>query len=188
MVVLVLEVHDTEDLGGLGVLDHHHVAFCVVGLDGHTEIVAWLVFISHLQSRLHGGLLLPSPVTTQLQRVVGVKTPGSQVTGSTHAPEDGPDVGHTLLVSECDRHPYCVVYCVCLRLRWVGWQADPPASLIGSSQATTQELNPWGSLVNLRLPSSQIVLADPLQASLHPTFYIVWIKGQPKVEDFSVVT
>src|SRR4051812_49336079 len=26
MVVLVPEVHDTEDLGGLGVLDHHHVA------------------------------------------------------------------------------------------------------------------------------------------------------------------
>src|SRR5687767_7025591 len=100
MVILVLEVHDTEDLGGLGVLYHHHVAFCVVGLDAYTEVVAWLVFVSHLQPRLHGGLLLPSPVTTQLQRVVGVKTPGSQVTGSTHAPEDGPDVGHTLLVSE----------------------------------------------------------------------------------------
>src|SRR5215213_11307871 len=160
MVVLVPEVYDAEDLGGPGVLDHHHVAFCVVGLDGHTEVVAWLVFVSHLQYRLHRGLLLPSPVTTQLQRVVGVKTPGSQVTGSTHAPEDGPDVSHTILVSECDRHPYRVVYGVSLRLCSVGWQADPPASLIGSSQATTQELNPWGSQVNLGLPSSQIVLAD----------------------------
>jgi hypothetical protein len=72
MVVLVPKVHDTEDLGGLGVLYHHHVAICVVGLDAHTEVVAWLVFVSHLQYRLHRGLLLPSPVTTQLQRVVGV--------------------------------------------------------------------------------------------------------------------
>jgi hypothetical protein len=37
MVVLVLEVHDAEDLGGLGVLNHHHVAFCIVGLDVHTD-------------------------------------------------------------------------------------------------------------------------------------------------------
>jgi hypothetical protein len=57
-------------------------------------------------------------------------------------------LGHTLLVSECDGHPYRVVYMICLRLRWVGWQADPPASLIGSFQATTQELNPRGSQVN----------------------------------------
>jgi hypothetical protein len=49
MVVLVLEVHDTEDLGGLGVLYHHHVALGVVGLDGHTEVVDWLVFVSHLK-------------------------------------------------------------------------------------------------------------------------------------------
>src|SRR5688500_17855611 len=133
MVVLVLEVHDAEDLGGLGVLYHHHVALGVVGLDGHTEVVAWLVFVSHLQPRLHGGLLLPFPVTTQLQRVVGVKTPWSQVTRTAHAPEDGPDVGHTFLVSECDRHPYRVVYGVRLRLCSVGWQADPSASLIGSS-------------------------------------------------------
>src|SRR4029453_14060017 len=125
----------------------------VVGLDGHTEVVAWLVIISHLKRRLHRGPLLTSPVTTQLQRVVGVETPGSQVTGSTHTPEDGPDMGHTLLVSECDRDPYRVVNVVCLRLCWVGWQADPPASLIGSSQTTTQELNPSGSPVNLGLPS-----------------------------------
>ena len=55
---------------------------------------------------------------------------------------------------------------VCFRLCSVGWQADPPALLIGSSQATTQELNPSGSLVNLRLPSSQIVLADSLLEDL----------------------
>jgi hypothetical protein len=36
------------------------------------------VFVSHLQYRLYGSLLVPSPVTTQLQRVVGVETPGSQ--------------------------------------------------------------------------------------------------------------
>src|SRR5215216_897803 len=167
MVVLVPEVHDTEDLGGLGVINHHHVALGVVGVDGHTEVVAWLVFVSHLKRRLHRGLLLTSPVTTQLQRVVGVETAGSQVTGSTHAPEDGPDVGHILLVSECDRRPYRVVHSVCLRLRSVGWQADPPASLIRSSQATTQELNPSGSPVNLGLPSSQIVLADSLLEDLN---------------------
>jgi hypothetical protein len=34
----------------------------------------------------------------------------------------------------------------------------------------------------------RIVLAEPLQASLYPTLHIVWIEGQPKVEDFSVVT
>ena len=49
MVVLVPEVHDTEDLGGLGVLDHHHVALGVVGLDGHAEVVARLMFVSHLK-------------------------------------------------------------------------------------------------------------------------------------------
>ena len=34
----------------------------------------------------------------------------------------------------------------------------------------------------------RIILADPLQASLYPTLYIVWIKGQPKVEDLPIVT
>src|ERR671917_2763390 len=109
VVVLVPKVNDTEDLGGLGVLYHYHVALGVVGLDGHAQVVAWLVFVSHLKRCLHCGLPLTSPVTTQLQRVVGVETPWSQVTGSTHTPEDGPDVGHTILVSECDRHPYRVV-------------------------------------------------------------------------------
>src|SRR5918993_360040 len=33
-------------------------------------------------------------------------------------------MGHTLLVSKCDRHPYRVVYGVRLRLCSVGWQAD----------------------------------------------------------------
>jgi hypothetical protein len=64
VIVLVTKVYDTEDLGGRGVLYNHHVAFCVVGLDGHTEVVAWLVFVSHLQYRLYGSLLLTSPVTT----------------------------------------------------------------------------------------------------------------------------
>src|SRR5215217_237051 len=100
MVVLAPKVHDTEDLGGLWVLDHHHVAFGVVGLDGHTEVVARLVFVAHLKRRLHRGPLLTSPVTTQLHRVVGVKTPWSQVPRPTHAPEDGPDVGHAVLVPE----------------------------------------------------------------------------------------
>src|SRR5919107_4439253 len=94
VIVRVPKVHDAEDLGGLGVLYHHHVALGVVGLYGHTEVVAGLVFVSHLKRRLHRSLLLTSPVTTQLQRVVGVKTPWSQVTGSTHTPEDSPDVGH----------------------------------------------------------------------------------------------
>ena len=76
MVVLAPKVHDTEDLGGLGVLNHHHVALGVVGLDGHTEVVARLVFVSHLKRRLHLGLLLTSPVTAQLQRVVGVEAIG----------------------------------------------------------------------------------------------------------------
>ena len=33
----------------------------------------------------------------------------------------------------------------------------------------------------------RIILTYPFKASLYPTIYIVWIKGQPKVEDFSVV-
>ena len=78
MVVLAPNVYDAEDLGGLGVLDHHHVALGVVDLDGHAQVVTWLVFVSHLQHRFHGSPFLPSPVTTQLQRVVGVETPGSQ--------------------------------------------------------------------------------------------------------------
>ena len=77
MVVLVPKVHDAEDLGGLGVLNHHHVALGVVGLYGHAQVLTGLMFVSHLQYRLHRGLLLPSPVTTQLQRVFGVETPGS---------------------------------------------------------------------------------------------------------------
>src|SRR5829696_7237093 len=76
-------------------------------------------------------------------------------------------MGYTILVSKCDRHPYRIVNGVRLRLCSVGWQANPPASLIGSSQATTQELNPWGSQVNLGLPSSQIVLADSLLVDLN---------------------
>jgi hypothetical protein len=32
-----------------------------------------------------------------------------------------------------------------------------------------------------------MVLSNPLQASLYPTLYIVWIKGQPEVEDLPVV-
>jgi hypothetical protein len=60
MVILVPEVHDTEGLGGLGGLYHHHVALGVVGLDGHTEVVAWLVFVLHLKRRLYGSLLLTS--------------------------------------------------------------------------------------------------------------------------------
>ena len=81
MVVLVPKVYDTEDLGGLGVLYHHHVTLGVVGLDGHTEVVAWLVFVSHLKRRLYRSLLLTFPVTTQFQRVVGVETLGPRLPG-----------------------------------------------------------------------------------------------------------
>ena len=33
-----------------------------------------------------------------------------------------------------------------------------------------------------------VVLSNSLQASLYPTIYIVWIKGQPEVEDLPIVT
>jgi hypothetical protein len=33
-----------------------------------------------------------------------------------------------------------------------------------------------------------IVLTNSLQAPLYPTIYIVWVKGQPKVEDLPIVT
>ncbi len=33
----------------------------------------------------------------------------------------------------------------------------------------------------------RIILEDPLQTSLDPTIHVVWIKGQPKVEDLRVV-
>src|SRR5215217_6607294 len=90
MVVLVPEVHNTEDLGGFGVLYHDHVALGVVGLYGHAQVIARLVFVSHLQCGLYRGLLLSSTVATQLQRVVGVEAPWSKVAGTAHAPEDGP--------------------------------------------------------------------------------------------------
>jgi hypothetical protein len=32
-----------------------------------------------------------------------------------------------------------------------------------------------------------VILSDPLQASLNEAFYVVWIKGQTKVEDLRVV-
>ena len=32
-----------------------------------------------------------------------------------------------------------------------------------------------------------MVLSDSLQASLDPTLYLVWIKGQTKVEDLPIV-
>src|SRR5215207_8347517 len=62
MVVVVPEVHDTEDLGGFGILYHDHVALGVVGLYSHAQVIARLVFVSHLQRCLHRGLLLTSPV------------------------------------------------------------------------------------------------------------------------------
>ena len=33
----------------------------------------------------------------------------------------------------------------------------------------------------------EIVLSNSLQASLYPTLYIVWIKGQPEIEDLPIV-
>ena len=91
------------------------------------------------------------------------------------------------------QHPYRVVYGVGLRLCSVGWQADPPASLIGSSQGTTQELNPWGSPVNLGVPFSQIVLADSLLLedlnvdNEHSSPLCGVDEGQPKTENLCVV-
>jgi hypothetical protein len=32
-----------------------------------------------------------------------------------------------------------------------------------------------------------MVLSNSFQASLYPTIYIVWIKGQPEVEDLPIV-
>ena len=32
-----------------------------------------------------------------------------------------------------------------------------------------------------------MVLSNSFQASLYPTIYIVWIKGQPKVENLPIV-
>jgi hypothetical protein len=57
VIILAPKVHYAEDLGGLGVLYHHHVALGVLCLDGHAEVIAWLVFVSHLKRRLHRGLL-----------------------------------------------------------------------------------------------------------------------------------
>jgi len=33
----------------------------------------------------------------------------------------------------------------------------------------------------------RIILTDPLKTTFHEALYVVWIKGQPKVEDLSVV-
>jgi hypothetical protein len=66
-----------EDPGGLGVLHHHHVAVGLVHLYGHTEVVSGFVFVSYLKRRLHRSPLVPSPISTQLQRIFEVEAPGS---------------------------------------------------------------------------------------------------------------
>jgi hypothetical protein len=151
MVVLVPEVHDTENLGGFGVLYHDHAALGVVDLYGHAQVGARLVFVLHLQRGLHRGLLLPSPVAPKLQGIVGVEAPGSQVSRLAHAPEDGPDMGHPIVVPQLQGHPYRVVSSVRLRLRSVGWQAvyllhryserpkELPKSLILRGPRSTQD-------------------------------------------------
>jgi hypothetical protein len=108
--VVLPQVRNAEDPGGLGVLDHHHVALRVVGLDGHAQVVARLVFVSYLKCRLHGGLLLASPIPPQLQRVVGVEATGARLPGrrirrKAHTLEGGPHIADALLVCEYDGHP-----------------------------------------------------------------------------------
>src|SRR5829696_8059498 len=167
MVVVVPEVHDTEDLGGFGILYHDHVALGVLGLYSHAQVIARLVFVSHLQRCLHRSLLLTSPVTTQLQRIVGIESPGSQVSGAAYASEDSPHVGHPIVAPKSQGYPYRVVHGVGLRLRSVGWQALPPASLFGTSQGTTQELNPSGCPVIPRVPCCQVVLVECVREDPH---------------------
>jgi hypothetical protein len=70
-----------------------------------------------------------------------------------------------------------------------GWRPSHPDLTVGL-QALYHHI-PLGLLleeVTEELFLIRMVLADPLQATLYPTLHVVWIKCQPEVEDFSVVT
>src|SRR3712207_8883755 len=54
--------------------------------------------------------LFPYTTLFRSQGVVGVETPGSQLTGFPQTPEDSPDVAHAIFVHQLDGHPDRVVY------------------------------------------------------------------------------
>src|SRR5215208_2510904 len=120
LVVFLAFVHNLEDPRWRGVLYHGHVALGVVDLDGDAQVVARLVSVGDLEGSLDCGVLLVLPVAPELQCVVGIEAPRSQLAGVAQATKDSPDVRHAVFVRELYGHPDRVVYRVGLRLYPLG--------------------------------------------------------------------
>src|SRR5215210_8125085 len=100
LVVALPFVYYAEEPGGAWGLDDHHVSVYVVDLDGDAEVVSWFVLVGHFARNLHGGLLLAIAVATQLEGFVRVEAPRTELPSVLEATEDGPDVGHAVLVAK----------------------------------------------------------------------------------------
>src|SRR5215218_5506097 len=99
LVVALPFVDYAEEPGGARGLDDHDVALGVIDLNGDTEVVSWCVLVCHFACNLHGGLLLAIAVATQLEGLVRVEAPRTELPCVSEATEDCPDVGHTVLVA-----------------------------------------------------------------------------------------
>src|SRR5215211_103777 len=121
LVVALSFVDDAEEPGGARGLDDHDVPLGVVDLDGDAEVVSWFVLVGDFACDLHGGLLLPFAVAAQLEGVVRVETPRAEFPGVPQTPEDGPDVGHAVLVAQHYGDTDHIVYGVSLDLYPVSW-------------------------------------------------------------------
>src|SRR5688500_708580 len=110
LVVALSFVDYAEEPGGARGLDDHHVSVYVVDLDGDAEVVSWFVLVGHFACNLHGGLLLAIAVATQLEGLVRVEASRTELPGVPETLEDGPDVGHAILVAKNYGDTYDVVY------------------------------------------------------------------------------
>jgi hypothetical protein len=74
------------------------------------------VLVGHFACNFYGGLLLAVTVAAQLDGLVRVEAPRTELPGVSEATEDGPDVGHTVLVTKHDGNTDDIVYGVSLWL------------------------------------------------------------------------
>src|SRR4051812_28412654 len=109
VVALAFVYHAEEPRGARGFYDDD-VTLGIVDLDGDAEIVSWFVLVGDLQGYLDSSLLLAVAITPELQGVVRVEAPRAELPGVPQAPEDGPDVGHAVLVAQDDGDPDHIVY------------------------------------------------------------------------------
>src|SRR5919112_6791625 len=116
LVVALTFVDYAEEPGGARGLDDHHVSLYVVDLDGDAEVVSWFVLVGHFACDLNCGLLLAIAVATQLEGLVRVQAPRTDLPCVSEATEDGPDVGHAVLVAKHYGDTNHIVYRVSLEL------------------------------------------------------------------------